>query len=152
MIPIYGIARRTFGKSVAVGRCVGLGFSADLVFFPDHLDLGYGSCGSFPGVDFLGDSGHAGSEIDLAVGGLRRALGYGSFDQSVVAYRSCRFLVGWADLAIAPQIRVPWIKFSAAMLLVFAIAPGSMDDSQLSRVRQIHRAAIEFRPGIVARQ
>ena len=75
VIPIYGIAQRTFGKSVAVGRGVGLGLSADLAFLSHHLDLGYGSRGSLPGVDFLGDPGHAGSENHLAVGGLRSAVG-----------------------------------------------------------------------------
>ena len=61
------------------------------------------------------------------------------------------FLAGWALWQARAKLRFPGSSFRGG-------APGlchwprSLDDSQLSRLRQIHRPAIQFRPGIVARK
>ena len=99
---------------------------------------------------FLGDPGHARRQNSIGLGGVRRALGYRSFDQSSLL-SLLPFLAGWAIWPSRGDSR-SLIRFSAAATISLCHRAGSLDHPQLPGVRKIHRSAIEFRLGIVARE
>ena len=84
VIPIYGIARRVFGKSVAVGAAWAWVFLPTSFFFAITWIWDTALAALFLALIFWATLAMRDAKSILAVGGLRSALGYGSLDQSVV--------------------------------------------------------------------
>src|SRR5271165_4904818 len=119
VIPIYGSARRSFGKGIAVGASWAWTFLPTALFFP---------------VTWIWDTAMAALFLALifwATLALRDAktilpwAGYGALWVTGVLVNPSMlslfpFLVGWA-LWQARRDSLPWGKFAAATLLVFAL-------------------------------
>ena len=150
VIPIYGIANRAFGKNVAAGAAWAW------VFLPASF---------FFAITWIWDTALAALFLALifwATLAMREAksiwpwAGYGALWVTGVLINPSLlslfpFLAGWA-LWQSHRDSSSRIKFCCGHASGLCHWPGSMDDSQLSRVRQIHPAALEFRAGIVAWQ
>jgi hypothetical protein len=120
VLPIYGIARRTFGENVAVGAAWGWVFLPTALFFP---------------ITWIWDTSLTALFLALifwATLAMRDAktigawLGYGALwavgvliNPSLLSLLP--FLAGWAAWQ-ARRDSMPWVKFSAAALVVLAIA------------------------------
>jgi hypothetical protein len=119
VIPIYGAARRTFGKGVAVGASWAWTFLPTALFFPVTWIWDTAMAALFLALIFW---------ATLAVRDTKTVLpwaGYGALWVTGVMVNPAMlslfpFLVGWAVWQSRRE-SAPWGKFAAATLLVFAL-------------------------------
>jgi hypothetical protein len=119
VIPIYGSAQKTFGKSVAVGASWAWVFLPTALFFPITWIWDTAMAALFLALIFW---------ATLAVREAKTVLpwvGYGALWATGVLVNPSLlslfpFLVGWAVWE-SRRASAPWSKFAAATLLVFAI-------------------------------
>jgi len=120
VIPVYGIAQRTFGKSVAVGAAWGWVFLPTSLFFPITWIWDTALAALFLALLFWATLAMRDAKTILAW------LGYGALWAIGVLINPSLlslfpFLAGWAVWQSRRE-SLSWVKFSAATLLVFAIA------------------------------
>ena len=116
-IPIFLIARRTFGERVA--RLVGMGMGAQSLHMVlvDSLDLGHDVYAARSESDFSGGSGTAGVERLTRLGDIRVPVGRGCVGESVDARVPA---VLWAlDMAAAIQERAAFVRWHRAVVRDF---------------------------------
>jgi hypothetical protein len=119
VIPIYGIAQRTFGKSVAIGAAWAWVFLPTALFFPIFWIWDTALAALFMALIFWATL--AMSEVKT----IGPWMGYGALwvvgvliNPSILSLLP--FVGGWA-LWESRRNSLPWGKFAAAALLVFAI-------------------------------
>jgi 4-amino-4-deoxy-L-arabinose transferase-like glycosyltransferase len=120
VIPIYGIAKRSFGKSVAVGAAWAWVFLPTSLFFPLYWIWDTNLAALILALLFWATLAMPGEKSILTwVGyGALWALGV-LINPSLLSVFP--FLVGWAIWRSSRDSR-SWLKYSSAVLLVFAIA------------------------------
>ena len=120
VIPVYGIARRTFGKSLAVGAAWGWVFLPTSLFFPITWIWDTTLAALFMALIFWATLAMRDARSVLAWAGYGALWATGVLiNPSVLSLLP--FLAGWAIWQSRGDSR-SLIRFSAAALLVFAIA------------------------------
>src|SRR4029077_12831359 len=120
VIPVYGIARRTFGKSVAVGAAWGWVFLPTSLFFPITWIWDTALAALFLALIFWATLAMRDAKTILAWAGYGALWAIGVLiNPSLLSLFP--FLAGWAVWQ-SRRVSHSLVKFSAATLLVFAIA------------------------------
>ncbi len=119
IFPIYGIARRTFGQGVAVGAAWGWFFLPTSLFFPITWIWDTTMAALFLALIFWATLAVREKKTVLPWAGYGALWGVGVLiNPSVLSLLP--FLVGWAAWQ-ARRESLPWLKFSAATILVFGL-------------------------------
>ncbi len=120
VIPIYGIGQRTFGRNVAMGAAWAWIFLPTSLFFPITWIWDTSLAALFLALIFWATLAMRDAKSVWAWAGYGALWAVGVLiNPSLLSVLP--FLAGWA-LWQARRDSLPWMKFSAAALLVFAIA------------------------------
>jgi 4-amino-4-deoxy-L-arabinose transferase-like glycosyltransferase len=120
VIPVYGIARRTFGKSVAAGAAWGWILLPTSLFFPITWIWDTALAALFLALIFWATLAMREAKTIAAWAGYGALWAIGALiNPSILSLFP--FLAGWAVWQ-SRRDSLAWIKFSAATLLVFAMA------------------------------
>jgi hypothetical protein len=119
VIPIYGIARRTFGEAVAVGASWFWVFLPTSLFFPMMWIWDTAMAGLFFALIFWATLALAEQQTTWAWAGYGALWAIGVLvNPSMISVFP--FLLGWV-IWETRRDGAPWFKFAAAAVLVFAI-------------------------------
>jgi 4-amino-4-deoxy-L-arabinose transferase-like glycosyltransferase len=120
VIPVYAIAQRTFGKSIAIGAAWGWVFLPTSLFFPITWIWDTTLAALFLGLIFWATLAMREAKTVWAWAGYGALCALGVLvNPSLLSV--VPFLAGWA-VWLSRRDSLPWVKFSAAAVLVFALA------------------------------